>query len=164
MLKILIVDDDLVVLRSLGTTFTTLLRGYLMLTATTANQGLNLIKEQKPELIIMDVRLGPDSGMDLLEDYPEYTRDYHPRMIVITAYKDERAEKRAKELKVDAYLRKPFSQEALLDAVLGSIENYHESELRNVRFARQALRRKQASLGEAKDDLKREKKPSEENP
>lgn len=163
MIRILIVDDDLVILRSLGTTFTTLLRGYLLLKATTANEGLNFIKEHRPEIIIMDVRLGADSGMDLLEDYPKHTQDYKPRMIVITAYKDERAEKRAEELKVDAYLRKPFSQETLVITVLESIEKYHESELRNVRFALQALRSKQASLQETKEDLKPKKQP-EGNP
>lgn len=162
MLRILLVDDDLVILRSLGTAFTTLLRGYLVLKATTANEGLNFIKEHKPEIIIMDVRLGSDSGMDLLEDYPKHTQDYKPRMIVITAYNDENAKKKAEELKVDAYLRKPFSQETFLDVVLASIENYHEAELRSVRFIRQALRHKQAALQESKGDLKPKKEKPEE--
>lgn len=142
MLKILIVDDDLEIVRVLGNAFTTMLRGYQVFTATTANQGLNYIKQEKPEVIIMDVRLGPISGMDLLEDYPKHTQDFRPHLIVITAYDDEKAKKRAEELKVDAYLRKPFSQKRLVVTVFESIKKYHESETRNVDFALQALRRK----------------------
>ncbi len=168
MISILIVDDDLGVVNTLGNAFTTLLRGYLVLTATSANQGLNYIKEQKPELIIMDVRLGPMSGMDLLEDYPKHTQNYRPRMIVITAYPDEKVEKRARELGVDGFLMKPFEKEELLSAAFRSLENYHESQARTVRFARQAFEKKGEGLGRAEGVLdkklgeKREEKDKNE--
>ena len=142
MVKILIVDDDLEIVRVLGNAFTTMLRGYQVFTALTANQGLNYIKQERPDIIIMDVRLGPVSGMDLLEDYPKHTQDYRPHLIVITAYDDEKAKKRAEELKVAAYLQKPFSQELLLITVLESVKKYHDSGSRDVDFALRALRRK----------------------
>ena len=153
MLKILIVDDDLEIVRSLGNAFTTMLRGYQVFTAITGNQGLNYIKQEKPEIIIMDVRLGPVSGMDLLEDYPKHAQDYHPHIIVITAYDDERAKKRAEELKVDAYLQKPFPQEILLIKVLESIKKYHDSGSRNVDFALRAFRRKLEDRDDTKTGL-----------
>jgi len=78
-------DQTARIIRSLGNTFTTMLKGYLILTATTANQGLNLIKEQKPELIIMDVRLGPVSGMDLLENYPRHDECCKAGLAAVTA-------------------------------------------------------------------------------
>jgi len=90
--KILVVDDDLGVLDSLGSIFTTLMQGYLVLNATSANQGLSIIKEQKPDIIIVDVRLGPKSGMDLISDYYAWINQqksgYKPVFIVITAYDD----------------------------------------------------------------------------
>jgi len=150
------VDDDLEVVRYLGNTFTTLLQGYLVLTATTANQGLNFIKAEKPDVIVMDVRLGPASGMDLLEDYPKHIQGYKPHLIVITAYDDEKVKRRAEELKVDAYLPKPFSREMLLDAVLGSLENYHESHLQMIHFARRAFRDKGKRQDQADTKLKKE--------
>ncbi len=153
MLKILIVDDDLEIVRTLGNAFTTMLRGYQVFTATTGNQGLNYIKQEKPDIIVMDVRLGPVSGMDLLEDYPKHIQDYRPHIIVITAYDDERAKKRAEELKVDAYLQKPFSQESLLIAVIESVKKYHDSGSRNADFALQALRRKLEDRGDTKRGL-----------
>ncbi|MCM8787621.1 MAG: response regulator [Candidatus Omnitrophica bacterium] len=132
-IKILVVDDDLEVLRSLGKVFTTLLKGYLVLSATSANEGLSLLKEQKPDIVIVDVRLGPVSGMDLIRDYKAYLKEqggsYNPIFIVITAYEDEEAKKRAQEYKVDAYLMKPFSKEAILHAVIDGVCKILHSEL-----------------------------------
>ena len=125
LVKILIVDDDLEVLNSLGKIFTTLMRGYLVLSATSANEGMSMLKEQKPDVIIVDVRLGPISGMDLISDYyrwiGEQRSGYSPVFIVITAYDDEDAKKKAEEFKVDAFLMKPFSKEAILHAVIDGV-------------------------------------------
>lgn len=162
MVKVLIVDDDLQIIRTLGNAFTTMLRGYQLFTATTANQGLNYIKQEKPDVIIMDVRLGPVSGMDLLEDYPKHIKDHRPRMIVITAYKDEQAKKRAEELKVDAFLYKPFRPEVLLTATVASVIKYHEAQVREAQFALRALEGKLGKPDETKQEL--DEKLKEENP
>lgn len=157
MMKILVVDDDVDVLRSIGNAFTTLLKGYLVLTATTANQGLNFIKQEKPEVIIMDVRLGPLSGMDLLEDYPKHTGGYTPRVIVITAYDDERVRRRAKELSVEAFIMKPLRKNTLLAAALGAIKKQLLSELGSVELALKAFEGEQTGITQADEylDLKK---------
>ena len=153
-MKILIVDDDVDVIRSLGNAFTTLLRGYQVFTALTANQGLNIIKREQPDVIVMDVRLGPISGMDLLEDYSKHIKDYRPRVIVITAYDDEKAKKRAEELEVDAYLRKPFSQDELYAAVLNSLAEYHESQAAMIRRLLKSFEHKNKAVDTADKELK----------
>ncbi len=123
--KILVVDDDMEVLSSLGKIFTTLMKGYLILSATSANEGLSILKEQRPDIIIVDVRLGPKSGMDLISNYYQWINQeksgYSPVFIVITAYDDEAAKKKAEEFKVDAFLMKPFSKEAILHAVIDGV-------------------------------------------
>jgi len=124
LVKILIVDDDLEVLNSLGKIFTTLMKGYLVLNATSANAGLSMLKEQKPDIVIVDVRLGPVSGMDLISDYCQWITQqggYKPVFIVITAYDDAEAKKKAEEFKVDAFLMKPFSKEVILHAVIDGV-------------------------------------------
>ena len=132
-IKILIVDDDMRVLHSLGTIFTTYLKGYLVLTATSANEGLCMIKEQKPDIIIVDVRLGPESGMDLVADYQPVINKpkdgYRPVFIVITAYDDEEPKKLAEKYRVDAYLTKPFSREKILYTVIDGISKVLHNEL-----------------------------------
>jgi CheY-like chemotaxis protein len=124
LVKILVVDDDLEVLDSLGKIFTTLMKGYLVLNATSANAGLSMLKEQRPDIVIVDVRLGPASGMDLISDYYQWINErggYIPIFIVITAYDDAAAKKKAEEFKVDAFLMKPFSKEVILHAVIDGV-------------------------------------------
>lgn len=134
LVKILIVDDDIEILNSLGTAFTTVMKGYLVLTATTANGGLNMMKEHQPDIIIVDVRLGPKSGMDMIADYYSWINEqrkhsYSPIFIVITAYDDEGAKKKAEEFKVDAFLMKPFSREVILHAVIDGVSKIMHREL-----------------------------------
>lgn len=134
LLKILIVDDDIEILKTLSTQFTTSMKGYLVLTATSANSGLNMIKEQQPDIIIVDVRLGPASGMDLIADYYQWidsrrAQSYHPIFIVMTAYDDAEAKKKAEEFKVDAFLMKPFPREVIMHAVIDGISKIMHREL-----------------------------------
>jgi len=134
LLKILIVDDDIEILKTLSTAFTTSMKGYLVLTATSANSGLNMIKEQQPDIIIVDIRLGPASGMDLIADYYQWinsrqSQGYHPIFIVMTAYDDEDAKKKAEEFKVDAFLMKPFPREVIMHAVVDGITKIMHREL-----------------------------------
>lgn len=125
-MKILIVDDDLAIVTTLGKTFTTMLEGYLVLTATSANAGLSMLKEERPDVVVLDIRLGPASGMDLLEDYYSYLGTqagrHKPRFIVITAYPNEKVKKEALEkYKVDAFLMKPFDPTELKIKVIESL-------------------------------------------
>lgn len=125
-IKILIVDDDLKIMNAVGKTFTTMLEGYLVLTATSANAGMSMLKEARPDVVVLDVRLGPESGMDLLEDYHGYLGTqkgrHRPRFIVMTAYPDENVKRQALErYKVDAFLMKPFDPVELRNKVIGSI-------------------------------------------
>lgn len=164
--KILIVDDDVQVLKTLGNTFTTLIEGYLVLTATTANAGLNYIKKESPEIIIMDVRLGPASGMDLLEDYPKHTQGYRPHMIIITAYDDEKVKERAQAIGVDAFLLKPFEKGELQRAVLQSVKKYHLDRAGHIDFLLKAVGeapRKETKSREYLDE-KLKKNPPENPP
>ena len=136
-IKILIVDDDLEIVTMLGKTFTTTLEGYLVLTATSANAGLTMLKEERPDVVILDVRLGPQSGMDLLEDFNRYVASqrgrHRPRFIVITAYPDEEVKKQALEkYKVDAFLMKPLNPLEMKKKVIESLRKILETELSNL--------------------------------
>jgi two-component system, OmpR family, KDP operon response regulator KdpE len=127
-IPILIIDDDINILSTMEHTFMTLNRGFSITTATTANGALATIKEKRPAIVILDVRIGPKSGMDLLKDFSGYFKDpfnkkYEPRYIVITAYQDENIEKEAREIyHVDDFLYKPFKGDTLRRAVALSLE------------------------------------------
>lgn len=125
-IKILIVDDDLKIMNTLGKTFTTMLQGYLVLTATSANAGMSMLKEEHPDVVVLDVRMGPVSGMDILADFYSYLEarkiQRKPRFIVMTAYPDDEVKQEALErYKVDAFFMKPFEPIELRNQVIASI-------------------------------------------
>lgn len=137
LIKILIVDDDIDIVSMLGKTFTTLLRGYRVLTCSSANEGMSLLKSERPDVVVLDVRLGPQSGIDLLADFTQYLRDhdkeYQPRFIVMTAYPDENVKRQALEVyKVDAFLMKPFDLATIRGAVGAAVRRVLERELENL--------------------------------
>ncbi|OGW89291.1 MAG: hypothetical protein A3G33_02760 [Omnitrophica bacterium RIFCSPLOWO2_12_FULL_44_17] len=127
-IKILVIDDDINVLASLGKTFTTMAQGFLVLSATSANEGLAMLKEQRPDIVVLDVRIGPKSGMDLLKDFEDHfkepaNRKYKPHYIVITAYPDDNIRKEAEEVyHVDDFLIKPFNDSQIRKSVVTSVQ------------------------------------------
>jgi len=79
--------------------------------AENADDGVNLIRDLKPDLIFLDVQMGTSTGLDLLSEFPEPTFE----TIFITAY-DEYAVK-AFRTKAADYLLKPIDLEDLKDAL-----------------------------------------------
>ena len=73
MSKILVVDDD----KNILAAFKQMLgeQGYDVSRALHAQEALNLIREQKPDLVIMDVRMPGLSGLEALRKIKEVDRD-----------------------------------------------------------------------------------------
>lgn len=136
---ILAVDDDVEVLKALGKTFTTILPGYFFFSAVSGNEGLNKLKSKNPDVVVVDVRLGKESGMDLVKEFQVHAQEKWnrcPRFVVITAYKDDKVMKEALETdKVDRFLIKPFVSGEVEEAVLESLERFTEDEYEEKRKA-----------------------------
>lgn len=80
-------------------------------TAMNVDDGIQLIIQEKPDLIFLDIEIHNQTGFDILKVVPRY--DYH--VIMVTAY-----EKYAiQAIKIDAidYLLKPVQLEELISAV-----------------------------------------------
>ncbi len=75
--KILIVDDEIEVCRSLCELLTS--RGYTVLYETNPKKTLSLLNEHPVDLILMDLRMPEMGGMDLLREI----RIYRPDVAVI---------------------------------------------------------------------------------
>ena len=88
MAKVLVVDDE----KSLRVLYQRELEreGYTVVTATNAREGLALIETERPDVLVLDVRM---PGMDGLEALSR-TLDQHPQLPVIlntaySCYKDD---------------------------------------------------------------------------
>ncbi|PNV59396.1 DNA-binding response regulator [Clostridium sp. chh4-2] len=69
-------------------------------------EGLKLIKEIKPDLVIMDIQMPDMDGLTMLEKVREEKIDC--KVIVLTAYSDFNYAKKAIELGIENYLLKPI--------------------------------------------------------
>ena len=91
--------------------------GHTLLSATDAEVGLALAREQQPDLILMDIQL---PGMDGLEATVLLKRDEATRaipVIALTALAMKGDEERIRAAGCDGYIAKPMSYPAFLTAV-----------------------------------------------
>jgi DNA-binding response OmpR family regulator len=112
-LKILIVDDDL----DIADAFTHVLRSadYDVLSAATGQECLQIARAERPDLIILDVRLPDISGLEVcrrIKADPELARIAVINVTGMRASKDDEAE--GIEAGADAYLAKPVHLRTLL--------------------------------------------------
>jgi len=120
--KILVVDDDVDLCESLRLIFDG--AGYETLTAASRTEGMEKIKTQRPDLIILDVMMetwqdGFEMSRDLKKD-PELQRTPILMLTSITEITGIDVKSSAGDptwLPVDAFLDKPVSPAALLAEV-----------------------------------------------
>ena len=80
--KILVMDDDEAIQILYSDELTE--EGYEVLTSSDGSNLMALIEETKPDLIVLDVRLGQHHGLDLLQDVRN--THYNLPVILCTAY------------------------------------------------------------------------------
>ncbi len=123
--KILLVEDDIHVLKSLAK----LLResGYDVETAASGLEAVELAQKDEFCMVITDVRMPGIDGIEALGKIKSYQPD--ARRLVITGYAGDDAPIRAIHLSVDDYLMKPFPPEKFLESVKTAILKY-QSEIK----------------------------------
>jgi DNA-binding response OmpR family regulator len=111
--RIVIVDDDDWVRRLLRTTLSA--EEYEILEATDGDEGLRLVEDAVPDLVLLDWRMPGRHGSLVLDAL----KDAHPTLPVIVLTAEERDSQRelAESLRADAFLNKPFSPLELLGLV-----------------------------------------------
>jgi len=82
-------------------------RGFAVLIAVSAEEGFNLLKKYKPDIILVDIQLIGKSGVDFIERIQKEGNE--TPVIVITAYPSKMCEIEAKGLNTHGYFIKPFS-------------------------------------------------------
>jgi len=112
-LRLVIADDESLIRMNLKETLVGL--GYLVVGE--AGDGVsvvNLARELRPDLVIMDIKM---PGMDGIAAARELTRARIAPVLLLTAYSEQHLVERAKEAGVVAYLVKPFREAELLPSI-----------------------------------------------
>ncbi len=114
--KILVVDDEPDILKVV--TFRLRKAGYEIITAEDGQKALNLIKTQRPDLVLLDLRLPVIDGSEVCKQVKADDEVKNIPIILLTATSHiNKIADKAKELKADDYLIKPFDPEELLKRV-----------------------------------------------
>lgn len=107
--RVLIVDDEVQMRRLLQTTLAG--RDYVVETAANGKQALDLAATWRPNVIVLDLGLPDQDGLDVVRRIREWSR---VPIIVVSARDDEHAKVAALDLGADDYLTKPFGMNELL--------------------------------------------------
>ena len=122
---IILVEDEKLLRRSLA--FNLEQAGYQVTSASNAEDALEIVKRDPPDLVLMDIGL---PGMDGLEALRKIKTQYTLPVIFLTARRREFDEALGLELGADDYITKPFDLPVLIArirAVLRRVKNPAEA-------------------------------------
>jgi two-component system KDP operon response regulator KdpE len=114
--RILVVDDEPQILRSLRTTLAS--HGYDVQTAATGEEALAAVEGRLPDLVVLDLVLPGLSGLEVCRRLR--ARSSLP-IVVLSARGDERDKVAALDLGADDYLTKPFGVNELLARIRAAL-------------------------------------------
>ncbi len=112
-LKLLVIDDESTIRYSIGQVLAS--ENVAVLEADNAEQGLRLAAEHSPDVILLDVRLGPRSGLDVFHEL----RQIDPKSLVIFITGHGTTDTAIEAMKIGAYdyLVKPLDADHLQNVV-----------------------------------------------
>ena len=109
--KILIVEDNPRNMRLIEMTLRA--ENYTLLKATDGKKALDMAMRERPDLIIMDIRLPKMGGFEVTRKLRENPAFSHTPIIGVTAYAMKGDKEKVIEAGCDAYLSKPINTREL---------------------------------------------------
>ena len=118
--RILIVDDERDIVKAL----TIRLRGagYEIVTAFDGAQGIFMAHKEKPDLILLDIRMPAGNGFSIAEKLKQSVDTLAIPVIFLTGSPEKNSEEKAMALGARFYVKKPYDPEELLDAIKRALE------------------------------------------
>ena len=120
-LKALVIDDAVHIRRLIVRMLDR--AGIDTLEATDGTQGLQLVKDHKPDIITCDIAMPVMDGYQFLEIMKADAELRHIPIIVITALGQIEETAKAIKLGADACITKPFSSSHLLEIIHANLKN-----------------------------------------
>ncbi len=130
--KILIVDDEAFIRENLERILAG--DGYRPFSTESGEEALRLVEEEEIDLVLLDLNLGPHSGLDVLKKLREIDPDV--LVIIITGYGTVESAVEALKMGAYDYIKKPFKADAIRLIVKLALET------QSLRRTLRALKRK----------------------
>src|SRR4028119_771749 len=116
--EILIVEDDEVIMGTLAYNLSR--NGFGVSQATTGAEALRMSRKLRPDLILLDIMLPEESGIEVCERIRE--RDQGVMIVMITAKDAEEDKVRGFEAGADDYVTKPFGMKELVARINANLK------------------------------------------
>ncbi len=110
--RVLVVDDEPDITGLLA--YHLAKAGYRVITAVNGSEALKSVREQRPDLVVLDLMLPGLSGYDVLAELRRREDTREVGVILLTARKEEADRIKGLSLGADDYLAKPFSPPELV--------------------------------------------------
>lgn len=137
---LLLVDDEPQVLQFMEPFLRE--EGFRVITATTGTEALRMVKENRPDLVVLDWMLPEMSGMAVCRELRKTSRI---GIIMVTAKTEETDKIVGLEIGADDYMTKPFSLRELAARIRAVLRR-----LDGQTFEEETMRRGELTLSEAK--------------
>jgi len=113
--RILLVDDEPSIIKVVGKRLE--VEGYQVSVAVEGQEALAKAQTERPDLIILDLMLPKLNGYEVCTMLKQDTRYQHIPIMLFTAKAQDQDERLGMECGADAYVRKPFKAQELLERI-----------------------------------------------
>ena len=113
--KILLVDDEPSIVKMVGKRLE--VEGFNVLVAVDGQEGLAKARAETPDLIVLDLMLPKLNGYEICTMLKQDARYQKIPIVLFTAKTQDKDEKLGMECGANAFVRKPFRAQELLDKI-----------------------------------------------
>lgn len=118
--KILVVDDSKLSAMYISHVLSS--EGYLVVNAYSGNEGLKLVKEEKPDLVLLDVVMEDISGFEVCKILRDSESNNLMPIIMLTSQDSQEDKLIGLELGADDYIVKPFNNREMICRVRNTLK------------------------------------------
>lgn len=117
--KVLVVDDETQIVRLLSLRLQA--NNYEVALAYDGYQCIQMAREEKPDLILLDIKMPMGGGIKAFENLRADKLTEKIPVIFITAYPTSEVKKQVLEMGAEGFISKPFDSEELISKIRSTI-------------------------------------------
>jgi DNA-binding NtrC family response regulator len=116
--KLLIVDDEIDIREFAKSFFKK--RGIQVFTASAGSEALEIIEQEQPNLVLLDIRMEEMNGVDVLKKIRE--KGHKVKVIMVSGVEEESTVKEAESQGITGFIHKPLVLDELQKIVLKELK------------------------------------------
>ncbi len=101
--------------------------GFEVISASTGDVGMNLVRKQKPDLVLLDLMLPHKDGLQICREMKAASALQHIPVIMVSAKSEESDIVLGLGMEADDYITKPFSPRELVARVRTVLRRHHQA-------------------------------------